>query len=189
MNRKSSLVIGLKSVLLSSALLVMLVSLGCSEGNGASTGTKLVDTTSPADKVAAAKKESLPAPSTLSESSDPPMVITAKELVQGISKNSPKKNIKEYFAKFADITGVVTRMDEVRGTLEVVLDGETDGELGFVMCKAAGYDEEKAAAISIGDTITVTGQIKAMKENPGQAGQDNMMIQSLAQVIKPCDFK
>ena len=57
------------------------------------------------------------------------------------------------------------------------------------MCKAAGYDEEKAAAISIGDTITVTGQIKAMKENPGQAGQDNMMIQSLAQVIKPCDFK
>ena len=49
--------------------------------------------------------------------------------------------------------------------------------------------EEKAAAISIGDTITVTGQIKAMKENPGQAGQDNMMIQSLAQVIKPCDFK
>ena len=189
MDRKSSLVIGLKSVLLSSALLVMLVSLGCSESNGTSTNTKPVDTTSPADKVAAAKKESLPAPSTLSESSDPPMVITAKELVQGISKNSPKKNIKEYFAKFADITGVVTRMDDVRGTLEVVLDGETDGELGFVMCKAAGYDEEKAAAISIGDTITVTGQIKAMKENPGQAGQDNMMIQSLAQVIKPCDFK
>ena len=80
-------------------------------------------------------------------------------------------------------------MDDVRGTLEVVLDGETDGELGFVMCKASGYDEEKAAAISIGDTITVTGQIKAMKENPGQAGQDNMMIQSLAQIIKPCDFK
>ena len=43
MNCKSSLVFALKSVLLSSALLVMLVSLGCSEGNGASTSTKLVD--------------------------------------------------------------------------------------------------------------------------------------------------
>ena len=156
----SKLVFGWKNILLSSALLVMLVSLGCSGGTdatAATAATKPVDTSSPADKVAAAKKESLPAPSTLSESSEPPMVITAKELVQGISSNSPKKNIKEYFAKFADITGVVTRMDDVRGTLEVVLDGETDGELGFVMCKASGYDEEKAAAISIGDTITVTG--------------------------------
>ena len=189
MNSVSKLIFGWKNILSSWVLLMMLVSLGCSGGTDASAPTKPVDTSSPADKVAAAKKESLPAPSTLSESSEPPMVITAKELVQGISSNSPKKNIKEYFAKFADITGVVTRMDDVRGTLEVVLDGETDGELGFVMCKASGYDEEKAAAISIGDTITVTGQIKAMKENPGQAGQDNMMIQSLAQIIKPCDFK
>ena len=178
------------SVLVFASLLTMLVTMACSGGGTAGEGveTHAVEG-SPADKVAAQKKESLPNPSSLAESEDPPLVITAQELVKGISSNNSKQNIKEYFGKFADITGVVRSKDEVRGTLEIVLDGETDGELGFLTCKAAEYDQAKADSISIGDTISISGQIKALSEAPGQGGQDMNLLKALAQIIKPCEIK
>ena len=189
MHKGCNVVSSLKSLVLSVCLLAMLVGVGCSGGSSTSETATPADTSSPADKVAAAKKESLPNPSSLSESEDPPMVITAKDLVKGISSNKPKQNIKEYFGKFADITGVVRSKDEVRGTLEIVLDGETEGALGFLSCKASEYDQATADAISPGDTITISGQIKALTEAPGQGGQDMNLLKAKAQIIKPCEIK
>ena len=44
-------------------------------------------------------------------------------------------------------------------------------------------------SLQIGDTITIYGQIKALKEVPGNQVQDQLMIQSYAQLVKPCSIK
>ena len=140
---------------------------------------------SPADKVA--KKESLPAPSSLVEDEETKLILTAHELVKGISGNDIKQNIEQYFGKYAEITGVAKRVDARAGGIDVTVDGEIDGELGGVICRmttAEGID-----SLQIGDTITIYGQIKALKEVPGNQVQDQLMIQSYAQLVKPCSIK
>lgn len=169
-------------------LLVLLTVIGCS-GQAPEASTKTIVDESPADKVAAKKKESLPAPSSLSDPAAGALTVTAHNLVTGISGNNIKQNIKEYFGKFADITGPVVSVTELRGTVELLLDGETDKELAFITCKMSDYDQEQLAGISVGEIVTVHGQIKAMKEVPGQAGSDNNILKTYGQIVKPCSLK
>ena len=141
--------------------------------------------TSPADTIV--KKESLPAPSSLVENEETTLRLTAHELVKGISGNSIKQNIEEYFGKNAEITGKTKRIDTKTNGIDITLDGEIDGELGGVICRMdsiAGLDN-----ITIGDPITIYGQIKALKEVPGNQVQDQLLIQSYAQLVKPCNIK
>ena len=76
---------------------------------------------SPADKVV--KKASLPAPSSLVEDEETKLVLTAHELVKGISGNNIKQNIEEYFGKYAEITGIVKRVDAKTSGIDITLDG------------------------------------------------------------------
>ena len=136
----------------------------------------------------------LPPPSSLKADTETVLTLTAEELVKGITGNSAKKNIKEYFAKYADITGVVKQVEKGERTpnYEVLLDGNNgDAELAFVMCKIFDYDQAEIDAISLGQTITVHGQIKAMKEVPAGSGLVASWTQKnfRGQVIKPCDIK
>ena len=150
---------------------------GCSSGGRES---------SPVDIVI--KEQSLPAPSSLVEDEAISLSLTAKELVTGISGNNIKQNIEEYFGKYASITGVVKRIDIKGAAVDVTLDGEIDGELGGIICRINSMlvvvDD-----IEIGKTATVYGQIKALKEVPGNQVQDQLMIQSYAQLVKPCTIK
>jgi len=175
-------------IMLMFGLLVLLTAIGCS-GGGPEASTETIADESPADKVAAKKKESLPAPSSLSDPAAGALTLTAHDLVIGISGNNIKQNIKEYFGKFADITGPVVSVTELRGTVEVLLDGETDKGLNYVTCKMSDYDQEQLAGISVGEIVTVHGQIKAMKEVPGQAGSDNNLLKTYGQIVKPCSLK
>ena len=175
-------------IMLMFGLLVLLTAIGCSGGEP-ETSTKLNTADSPADKVAAQKKESLPPPSSLSDPAAGALTLTAHDMVTGIAGNNIKQNIKEYFGKFADITGPVVSVTELRGTVELLLDGETDKELAFVTCKMSDYDQEQLAGISVGEIVTVHGQIKAMKEVPGQAGSDNNLLKTFGQIVKPCSLK
>ena len=132
----------------------------------------------------------MPPPSSLSDPAAGALTLTANDLVIGISGNNIKQNIKEYFGKFADITGPVSSVTEHRGVLEILIDGEADGELMFVMCKVSDYDQELVAGLSVGETVTVHGQIKAFKEVPGQAGSDmNNLMKRYGQIVKPCSLK
>lgn len=135
------------------------------------------------------KKESLPAPSSLVEDEETKLTVTAHELIKGISKNNIKQNIEEYFGKFADITGTVKRIDEKRDGIHITLDGETECKLGYVMCKIAKSTLEDVSDVSIGDEIIISGQIKALAEIPGDEVQDQLLLQSAAQIIKPCNIK
>jgi len=170
-----------------SGFLILLAAIGCSE-SGSPTSTNDNTSDSPADKVAAQKKESLPPPSSLADSTEGALSLTAHDMVTGISGNNTKQNIKEYFGKFADITGPVESITELRGTVELLLDGETDDELSYVMCKMSEYDEE-VTGLSVGQVVTIHGQIKAMKEVPGQAGSDNNLLKTYGQIVKPCSLK
>ena len=136
----------------------------------------------------------LPPPSSLKADTETVLTITAEELVKGITGNSAKKNIKEYFAKYADITGVVKQVAKGERTpnYEVLLDGNNgDAELAFVMCKIFDYDQAEIDALSPGQTVTVHGQIKAMKEVPAGSGLVASWTQKnfRGQVIKPCEIK
>ena len=139
---------------------------------------------SPADKVT--KKESLPAPSSLVEDEATKLTLTAHELVKGISGNDIKQNIEQYFGKYAEITGVAKRVDARAGGIDVTVDGEIDGELGGVICRMTTV--EGIDSLQIGDTITIYGQIKALREVPGNQVQDQLMIQSYAQLVRPCSI-
>ena len=174
-------------IMLMFGLLVLLTAIGCS-GGGPEASTETIADESPADKVAAKKKESLPPPSSLSDPAAGALTLTANDLVIGISGNNIKQNIKEYFGKFADITGPVESITELRGTVELLLDGETDDELSYVMCKMSEYDEE-VTGLSVGQVVPIHGQIKAMKEVPGQAGSDNNLLKTYGQIVKPCSLK
>ena len=156
-------------------LLGILFLVGCSGG----------EQVSPADKVVV--KESLPAPSSLVENEATTLQITAHELVKGISGNNIKQNIEQYFGKYAEITGVVKRVDARPSGIDITIDGEVDGELGGITCRMTTVEEINS--LKIGDTITIYGQIKALKEVPGNQVQDQLMIQSYAQLVKPCKIK
>ena len=132
-------------------------------------------------------KESLPAPSSLVEDEATKLTLTAHELVKGISGNDTKQNIEQYFGKYAEITGVAKRVDARAGGIDVTVDGEIDGELGGVICRMTTVDG--IDSFEIGDTITIDGQIKALKEVPGNQVQDQLMIQSYAQLVRPCSIK
>ena len=132
-------------------------------------------------------KESLPAPSSLVEDEATKLTLTAHELVKGISGNDTKQNIEQYFGKYAEITGVAKRVDARAGGMDVTVDGEIDGELGGVICRMTTVDGMDS--FEIGDTITIYGQIKALKEVPGNQVQDQLMIQSYAQLVRPCSIK
>ena len=165
------------TVLFFIALVLSLLVIGCSSGGQES---------SPADSIT--KEESLPAPSSLVEDEATKLTLTAHELVKGISGNSIKENIDQYFGKYAEITGVIKRIDLKVTSVDVTLDGEVDGKLSGITCRinpvvpSAEYSE-------IGQTITVYGQIKALKEVPGNQVQDQLLIVSYAQLVKPCDIK
>ena len=135
-----------------------------------------------------AKKETLPSPSSLVEDKTTTLTLTAHELVKGISGNNIKQNIEEYFGKYADITGKVKRVDSKSTGIDVTLDGEIDGELGGIICRMTSTTDG-IDSIQLGDEITVYGQIKALKEVPGNQVQDQLMIQSFAQLVRPCNIK
>ena len=141
---------------------------------------------SPADKVV--KKASLPAPSSLVEDEETKLVLTAHELVKGISGNNIKQNIEEYFGKYAEITGIVKRVDAKTSGIDITLDGEIEGELVGVICRITS-PSEILDSVKIGDILNIDGQIKALKEVPGNQVQDQLMIQSYAQLVKPCKIK
>ena len=180
---------GILPVILISAL-VMIPIIACGGGDDTSSaGSERAKT------VAEIPTEpTLPPPSSLKADTETVLTLTAEELVKGITGNSAKKNIKEYFAKYADITGVVKQVEKGERTpnYEVLLDGNNgDAELAFVMCKIFDYDQAEIDAISVGDTVTVHGQIKAMKEVPAGSGLVASWTQKnfRGQVIKPCEIK
>ena len=180
---------GILPIILISTL-VMIPLIACGGGDATSSaGSEMAKT------VAEIPTEpTLPPPSPLKADTETVLTLTAEELVKGITGNSAKKNIKEYFAKYADITGVVKQVEKGERTpnYEVLLDGNNgDAELAFVMCKIFDYDQAEIDAISVGDTVTVHGQIKAMKEVPAGSGLVASWTQKnfRGQVIKPCDIK
>jgi|TARA_R110000824_G_scaffold120706_1_gene276305 hypothetical protein len=154
-------------------LLGILFLVGCSGG----------EQVSPADK--AVVKESLPAPSSLIEDEETKLTITAHELVKGISGNNIKQNIEQYFGKYAEITGVVKRIDKKVNSVDVTLDGEVDGTLSGVTCR---INLSTVDNVKVGEIETIYGQIKALKEVPGNQVQDQLMIQSYAQLVRPCSM-
>ena len=158
-----------------SLLVAMLMIVGCSNG----------EESSPADK--AIQKESLPAPSSLVEDEATKLTLTAHELVTGISGNDLKQNIEQYFGKYAEITGVVKRVDARPSGIDITIDGEVDGELGGITCRMNTVDG--IDSLKIGDITTVYGQIKALREVPGNEVQDQLLIQSYAQLVRPCSIK
>ena len=174
--------------LISTFLMIPVISCG-GDGTSSSEGSERAKT------VAEVPTEpTLPPPAALKADTETVLTITAEELVKGITGNSAKKNIKEYFAKYADITGVVKQVEKGERTpnYEVLLDGNNgDAELAFVMCKIFDYDQAEIDAISLGQTITVHGQIKAMKEVPAGSGLVASWTQKnfRGQVIKPCEIK
>tara|TARA_Y100000588_G_scaffold366756_1_gene432809 strand:+ start:68 stop:805 length:738 start_codon:yes stop_codon:yes gene_type:complete len=147
----------------------------------------------PSDKLVKTEP-TLPPPSSIKDDTKTVLTITAEELVKGITRNSAQKNIKEYFAKYADITGVVVQVEKGFKTnnYEVLLDGNNGGaELAFVMCKIFDYDQAEIDKISPGQTVTVHGQIKAMKEVPTNSALLSSWTEKnfRGQVIKPCEIK
>ena len=172
------------------ALVAILMTVGCGGGDSSSSG----EPDTPMTVAEVRTEPTLPPPSSLKADTETVLTITAEELVRGITGNSTKKNIKEYFAKYADITGVVVQVEKGFRTdnYEVLLDGNHgEEELAFVMCKIFDYDQAEMDKISPGQTVTVHGQIKAMKEVPSGSG----LIASWTaknfrgQVIKPCEVK
>ncbi len=139
------------------------------------------------------KQPTLPAPSSIISAKDDLLIITAEELVRGITKNSVKKNIKEYFGKSAEITGDVMSITKGRDTpiIELVLEGNNgDAEVAYVMCVITDYDQAEMDAISVGHQVTVTGKITAMAEVPGEGMVSFFTERNFqAQIVKSCNVK
>ena len=139
------------------------------------------------------KQPTLPAPSSIISAKDDLLIITAEELVRGITKNSVKKNIKEYFGKSAEITGDVMSITKGRDTpiIELVLEGNNgDAEVAYVMCVITDYDQAEMDAISVGHQVTVTGKITAMAEVPGDGMVSFFTERNFqAQIVKSCNVK
>jgi len=139
------------------------------------------------------KEPTLPAPSSIKSDKDDVLVITAEELVKGITKNSLKKNIKEYFGKYAEITGDVMSITKGRDTpiIELVLEGNNgDAEVAYVMCVITDYDQAEMDAISEGQSVTITGKITAMAEVPGEGMVSFFTERNFqAQIVKSCTVK
>ena len=94
----------------------------------------------------------------------------------------------------------MSSVTEIRQFLEIVIDGETDGGLGFVTCKIADYDQDYFTRITAGQTVTIKGQIQALTEIYDShittvltAGGFSKRIISdetnFTQVIKPCEIQ
>ena len=178
----------LPAVLISVLLMIPIISCGGGDASSSEGSDK------PKTVAEVRTEPTLPPPAALKADTETVLTITAEELVKGITGNSAKKNIKEYFAKYADITGVVKQVVKGERTpnYEVLLDGNNgDAELAFVMCKVFDYDQAEIDALSPGQTITVHGQIKAMKEVPAGSGLVASWTQKnfRGQVIKPCEIK
>lgn len=178
----------LPAVLISVLLMIPIISCGGGDASSSEGSDK------PKTVAEVRTEPTLPPPAALKADTETVITITAEELVKGITGNSAKKNIKEYFAKYADITGVVKQVVKGERTpnYEVLLDGNNgDAELAFVMCKVFDYDQAEIDALSPGQTITVHGQIKAMKEVPAGSGLVASWTQKnfRGQVIKPCEIK
>jgi hypothetical protein len=178
-----------KTILILSCLVLMASLLACSGGESVPTKSD-----SRADAVAAKqeKKEKLPPVSSIKKEEGENIQITAEDLVKKLNKNNVKKNIKQFFGKYADITGEIKRVDLEKGNLEVTLDGHYDSELMYIICKINPYTPEDEASVAPGMTVTVEGQIKAMKEWPG-ARLGSMVrasdSEAKGQVVKPCNLK
>ena len=62
----------------------------------------------------------------------------------------------------------------------------------YIICKINPYTPEEEASVSPGMTVTVEGQIKAMKEWPGSRLGSNVRAgeaEAKGQVVKPCKLK
>ena len=179
----------LKMILILSCLALMASVLACSGGEGSE---QVVESRASGIAEKEAKKDKLPPVSSIKEAEGDNLQITAEELVKKLNKNNVKKNIKELFGKYADITGEIKRVDVEKGSLQVTLDGHYDSELMYVICKINPYTPEDEASLAAGMTVTVEGQIKAMKEWPG-ARLGSMVRASdgeaKGQVVKPCKIK
>lgn len=155
------------------------------------------DSVNPGDNKSSAdlvkKEPALPAPSSIKSDKDDVLVITAEELVKGITKNSLKKNIEEYFGKYAEITGDVMSITKGRDTpiIELVLEGNNgDAEVAYVMCVITDYDQAEMDAISEGQSVTITGKITAMAEVPGEGMVSFFTERNFqAQIVKSCTVK
>ena len=179
----------LKTILILSCLALMASVLACSGGEGSE---QVVESRASGIAEKEAKKDKLPPVSSIKEAEGDNLQITAEELVKKLNKNNVKKNIKELFGKYADITGEVKRVDEKRGSLEVTLDGKYDAVLTYINCRIQPYTPEDMAAAVVGSTITVEGQIKALKEWSGDELGSNVRAgggESKGQIVKPCKIK
>jgi len=179
---------GRSLVILVIVTLAILATVGCGSGQDVSKATG-----TPSSAVEAKKSPTLPPPSSLKSDEDEIMVITSEELVKGISKNSTKENIKEYFGKYADITGDVKGVgkDQNGKAIELVLEGYNgEAELAYIMCVITEYDQSEIDNISEGQSITVNGKITAMSEQPG-TGMTSFFTEKnfQGQVIKNCKIK
>ena len=170
-------------------LMIILMAVGC--GGGETDASKGSD--SPAAASIAKKAPTLPAPSSIKSDKDDVLAITAEELVRGITKNSVKENIKEYFGKYADITGEVMSISKGRDRpiIELVLEGNNgDSEIAYVMCVITDYDEAAIDKISEGQSVTITGKITAMSEVPGDGMVPFFTEKTFqAQIIKQCSMR
>ena len=169
--------------------MTILLAVGCVSGEtDASKGSD-----SPAEASIAKKAPTLPAPSSIKSDKDDVLAITAEELVKGITKNSIKDNIKEYFGKYADITGDVMSISKGRDRpiIELVLEGNNGAaEIAYVMCVITDYDEAAIDKISEGQSITITGKITAMAEVPGEGMVPFFTEKNFkAQIIKQCSIR
>ena len=179
----------LRSLMILMALVASVATTGCESGNVDE--VDVGDNSSSADFVK--KEPTLPAPSSIKSDKDDVLVISAEELVKGITKNSVKKNIKEYFGKYAEITGDVMSITKGRDTpiIELVLEGNNgDAEVAYVMCVITDYDEVEMDEISEGQSVTITGKVTAMAEVPGEGMVSFFTERNFqAQIVKSCNIK
>ncbi len=179
----------IKTLLILSCLSLVATVVACSSGESETPGSD-----SRASQIAAKEqsKEKLPPVSSIKQEQSENIQITAVELVKRLNKNNSKKNIAEFFGKYAEITGEVKRADEKRGSLEITLDGKYDDVLTYINCRINPYTPEDVAAASAGTTVTVVGQIKALAEWSGDELGSNVRGsggEAKGQIVKPCKLK
>ena len=170
-------------------LMTILLAVGC--GGGETAASEGSD--SPAAASIAKRPPTLPAPSSIKSDKHDVLAITAEELVKGITKNSIKDNIKEYFGKYADITGDVMSISKGRDRpiIELVLEGNNGAaEIAYVMCVITDYDEAAIDKISEGQSITITGKITGLSEVPGEGMVPFFTEKNFkAQIVKQCSMR
>ena len=179
----------IKTLLILGSLVLMAMVVACSGGDSETAVAE-----SRAGQIAAKEqaKEKLPPVSSIKQEQSENIQITAVELVKRLNKNNSKKNIKEFFGKYADITGEVKRVDEKRGSLEITLDGKYDDVLTYINCRINPYTPEDVESASPGSTVTVVGQIKALAEWSGDELGSNVRGsggEAKGQIVKPCKLK